>query len=87
MVEARATAKHVRGSPSKARLVIDLIRGKKAADALLSILAVPGLSTRDSDKMKADPLQTRWREVRTRPGPRRQNPFASKSGFGGPWRW
>ena len=34
MVEARATAKHVRGSPSKARLVIDLIRGKKAAEAL-----------------------------------------------------
>ena len=34
MVEARATAKYVRGSPSKARLVIDLIRGKKAAEAL-----------------------------------------------------
>ncbi len=34
MVEARATAKHVRGSPSKARLVIDLIRGKRAAEAI-----------------------------------------------------
>ena len=34
MVEAKATAKHVRGSPSKARLVIDLIRGKRAAEAL-----------------------------------------------------
>ena len=34
MVEARATAKYVRGSPSKARLVLDLIRGKKAADAI-----------------------------------------------------
>ncbi|MGH9324826.1 MAG: 50S ribosomal protein L22 [Vicinamibacteria bacterium] len=34
MVEAKATAKYVRGSPQKARLVIDLIRGKRAAEAL-----------------------------------------------------
>ena len=34
MVVAKATAKYVRGSSSKARLVIDLIRGKRAADAL-----------------------------------------------------
>lgn len=34
MVEARATAKYVRGAPSKARLVIDMIRGKRAAEAL-----------------------------------------------------
>ena len=34
MVEARATAKYVRGSPSKARLVLALIRGKRAAEAL-----------------------------------------------------
>lgn len=34
MVQARATAKYVRGSSSKARLVIDLIRGKRAAEAL-----------------------------------------------------
>ena len=34
MVQAEATAKYVRGSSSKARLVIDLIRGKRAADAL-----------------------------------------------------
>jgi large subunit ribosomal protein L22 len=33
-VEARALAKHVRLSPQKARLVIDLIRGKDAGDAL-----------------------------------------------------
>ena len=33
-MEARATVKYVRISPQKARLVIDLIRGKKAADAL-----------------------------------------------------
>ena len=34
MVEARATAKFVRGSSQKAKLVIDLIRGKRAAEAL-----------------------------------------------------
>ncbi len=34
MVEAKATAKYVRGSPQKARLVVDLIRGKRAAEAL-----------------------------------------------------
>ena len=34
MVEATATTKFVRGSPQKARLVIDLIRGRRAADAL-----------------------------------------------------
>ena len=34
MVQAQATAKYVRGSPQKAKLVADLIRGKRAADAL-----------------------------------------------------
>ena len=33
-MEAKATAKYVRGSPQKARLVIDLIRGKRVEDAL-----------------------------------------------------
>ena len=33
-IEAYATARHVRMSPQKARLVIDLIRGQKALDAL-----------------------------------------------------
>jgi large subunit ribosomal protein L22 len=33
-MEASATVKYVRISPQKARLVIDLIRGKKAAEAL-----------------------------------------------------
>lgn len=33
-MEARATKKYLRGSPRKMRLVIDLIRGKSAAEAL-----------------------------------------------------
>ena len=34
MIQARATARFVRGSPQKAGLVVDLIRGKRAVDAL-----------------------------------------------------
>lgn len=33
-MEARATAKYIRMSPQKARLVIDLIRGKNAGEAI-----------------------------------------------------
>ena len=33
-MEAKATAKYVKGSPQKARLVIDLIRGKPVEEAL-----------------------------------------------------
>src|SRR5256712_13501134 len=33
-MEARATAKFIRVSPQKARLVIDLIRGKNAGEAI-----------------------------------------------------
>lgn len=33
-MEAKATAKYVKGSPQKARLVIDQIRGKKVEEAL-----------------------------------------------------
>ena len=33
-MEARAEARHIRISPQKARLVVDLIRGRNAGDAL-----------------------------------------------------
>jgi len=33
-MEARATGKYVKGSPQKARLVIDLIRGKSVQEAM-----------------------------------------------------
>jgi large subunit ribosomal protein L22 len=33
-MEARATAKYIRVSPQKARLVVDLIRGKNAGEAI-----------------------------------------------------
>ncbi len=34
MAEARATAKYIRVSPQKARLVVDLIRGQRVGDAM-----------------------------------------------------
>lgn len=36
-MEARAVAKYIRISPQKARLVVDLIRGKKVAEALATL--------------------------------------------------
>src|SRR5882724_1179494 len=36
-IEAHALARHVRMSPQKARLVIDLIRGQKVQDALQTL--------------------------------------------------
>jgi len=36
-MEARATQKYVRCSPQKARLVVDLIRGKNVGDALSTL--------------------------------------------------
>ncbi len=36
-MEAQATAKYVKGSPQKARLVIDLIRGRNVEKALSSL--------------------------------------------------
>ena len=37
MIEGRATAKFVRGSPQKARLVLDLIRGKGVDKAMSTL--------------------------------------------------
>ena len=36
-MEARAEARYVRVSPQKARLVVDLIRGQRAEDALVTL--------------------------------------------------
>src|SRR5215470_10177666 len=40
-IEAHALAKHVRMSPQKARLVMDLIRGQKAQSALQTLRFTP----------------------------------------------
>lgn len=39
-MEVKAEARHVRISPQKARLVVDMIRGRKANDALVTLRSV-----------------------------------------------
>ena len=51
MVRAMATAKYLRGSPQKAKLVIDLIRGKRAAEALSILRTTNKAVSRDVEKV------------------------------------
>src|ERR1700688_2723775 len=39
-MEVKAEARHIRVSPQKARLVVDLIRGRKANDAIITLRSV-----------------------------------------------
>ena len=41
VTESRAVARHVRVTPQKARRIIDLIRGKNAADAVATLMFAP----------------------------------------------
>jgi large subunit ribosomal protein L22 len=50
MLEASATNRYVRTSPQKARLVLDLIRGKKAGDALSILRFTRKSVARDIEK-------------------------------------
>ena len=50
-IEAHALARHVRMSPQKARLVIDLIRGQKAQDALQSLRYTPKRAAKHFEKV------------------------------------
>lgn len=45
-MEVKATAKYLRVSPQKARLVVDLIRGKKAEEALNILAFTPKVSAK-----------------------------------------
>ena len=45
-MEARAIAKHIRVSPQKARLVADLVRNKRAGDALQVLKVLPQKAAR-----------------------------------------
>ena len=59
-IAAHALAKHVRMSPQKARLVIDLIRGRKVQDALQTLQFTP--------KRAARPKTAQPRSQRPSPG-------------------
>src|ERR1700674_5347403 len=50
-IEAHALAKHVRMSPQKARLVMDLIRGQKAQDALHTLQYTQKRSAKHIEKV------------------------------------
>jgi len=50
-LEARATSKFIRGSPQKARLVIDLIRGRGAGEALTLLRFTKKRITREIEKV------------------------------------
>jgi large subunit ribosomal protein L22 len=51
LIEAHALARHVRMSPQKARLVIDLIRGQRAQDALNSLRYTPKRAGKHIEKV------------------------------------
>jgi large subunit ribosomal protein L22 len=50
-IEAVAMARHVRMSPQKIRLVVDLIRGKRAEDALQTLRFTMKRASRDVEKV------------------------------------
>jgi len=50
-MEARAVLRHVRVAPRKARMVVRLIRGKKAADALTILKFTPRHAARVVEKL------------------------------------
>ena len=50
-MEARAVAKYVRISPRKARLVVDLVRGKPVEEALAILRYVPRRAARIVEKV------------------------------------
>jgi large subunit ribosomal protein L22 len=50
-IEAHALARHVRMSPQKARLVMDLIRGQRAQDALQTLRYTPKRAAKHIEKV------------------------------------
>src|SRR6202790_5644044 len=50
-IEAHALAKHLRMSPQKARLVVDLIRGRRVQDALQALRVTPKRDAKHIEKV------------------------------------
>ena len=51
LIEAHAIARHIRLSPQKARLVIDLIRGQRVQDALETLRFTPKRAAKHIEKV------------------------------------
>ena len=47
MAQARAVARNIKGSPRKVRLVLDAVRGRRAAEALTILQFMPQHAARD----------------------------------------
>jgi large subunit ribosomal protein L22 len=50
-METRATAKYVRGSPQKAKLVVDLIRGRNVSEALAILRFTKKRASKEVEKV------------------------------------
>ena len=50
-IESRAIGRYIRVSPQKARLVIDLIRGQRAADAIQTLRFTKKRAAKDIEKI------------------------------------
>jgi large subunit ribosomal protein L22 len=50
-MEVRASVTRVRVSPRKARLVVDLVRGKKVSDAIAMLRFVPNKAAEDVEQL------------------------------------
>ena len=50
-MEAKATLRHIRVTPRKARLIVDLIRGKRAGDALGILRFMPQHASKVVEKL------------------------------------
>ena len=50
-MEVRASAQRVRISPRKARLVVDMVRGKKVTDAIQLMKFVPNRAAEDVEPL------------------------------------
>ncbi len=50
-MESKATVRHIRVTPRKARLVVDIIRGKRAGDALNILKFMPQHASKVVEKL------------------------------------
>ena len=66
VIEARAMAKHVRMSPQKVRLVIDLIRGERAESALQILKYTQKRASRDVEKVLRSAIANAERKAEDR---------------------
>jgi len=64
-IEAHALARHVRLSPQKARLVIDLIRGQRVQDALQTLRYTPKRAAKHIEKLLRSAVANAERKAET----------------------